>query len=1357
MSNITNSKKIKVLACFSCAFLLFLVSSCKKKEQVVSSSSSSSPSTVEVSTSSTSSSSSVASIVTSSDSSNESSSINSNYSVSSSENSSVVSSESSSESISPSSSIDSVSSDSSFIDSSISSSISSESSNVVTSNGSSALSSSSISSSDSASIDSSSSVETLLNFDESVKMVDKVVPYDGNAHKIVVEGAPEGTTITYKDGKNSYVDAGIYTIEATLEKEGYNTKKLTATLTIERIDIDVENIVINNVKTQYDSKNKYVTVEGLPTGVTTSIKYYTDEAHTNEVSSTKEAGKYYAVISFNVGKNYNRIDDMYGTVEITKKTYDISNISINDIVYNATVLTKDDIVIANLPKSLSVSDVKFYATNTSTEEIDVIDAGTYYASVTFANENSTYYEDVQPTERMEFNVLKKEVQVNWNNLSVTYNGKAQSPTYDLGTAIIDGDEANVKFVGEATIRVGTYDVSVQLEGKDASNYELKNGSTQFTINPPNSIVKIESKEQLSEGYYVFTYENFAFLPENLSDADSSGRVKTTSFEGDINYNTFEINRLWYIEKEGDNYYIKAPNGKYLSLFNETNKVKGFKYSDNKVAWKYTSSGFTSTVSGKYICLNGDMNPEKFGYYAIAGKCYGVDYYKVSLSDSYDITVNELDSSLGTAQIVSSTGSFEELYSFDKITITGTVAEGKILEHVKVGDTEYEFEYDKDTREFRCEFTPSVSGTLLIEINDAAREREVTVTQVDNLTITAENKYIDREDVTITVTPDSDDYYVKEVIIKDSDGNNISTTKNGNEYSFTMANGKDITITAVAGRKYLVNVTANEDYNIVLKDENDNIYENNTKIPDNVRLIVNVDTIKPYYGVTSVKVNDVELVKEDDVYSFDVTSNATISASVSLINETSIVDIPNSKTYNGQYYLSSGIISSLGSNSNNSSYLLDYSNSKSELQLYKFGDSNEYSEMKSAGIKINDYLMVYGEYELYNSKRELKSVLVVDYVGKINNLSLDGDKIVWECNYASSYDVYAGEVLVAEGITDKEFTLTDEMKMMDVTVNFRVVAHGKNNYLSSNAELSVTYLKSYSITYVYNDGVREDVTTNKMIAIPESLEELNRNGYAFLGWFTDSGCTNEVKLGEKLTENVTLYAGWQKVYNVTYVYNDESTPNKNLNNQAALPETLEQPTRVGYIFGGWYSDEQLNNKVEGGLTLSSDITLYAKWSDAHLVTVKENENIEVINLDSKGYVEGDVIEFSVKAKDGYRIEGVEAKVGVTTYDKFDYEDGTVLLTIPSDDVEITVTVVHTYNVSIEKNENVTIVWAYNNYYAKVDEGTTIEILFEANEGWSISKVLVNDVEVTLNEEGSYTISNIDKDYVVKVVMTENAKN
>ena len=55
----------------------------------------------------------------------------------------------------------------------------------------------------------------------------------------------------------------------------------------------------------------------------------------------------------------------------------------------------------------------------------------------------------------------------------------------------------------------------------------------------------------------------------------------------------------------------------------------------------------------------------------------------------------------------------------------------------------------------------------------------------------------------------------------------------------MPEGKNITITAVAGHTYLVNVVPNENCEVVLKNEEDYIYENNTKIPDNVKLIVDV--------------------------------------------------------------------------------------------------------------------------------------------------------------------------------------------------------------------------------------------------------------------------------------------------------------------------------------------------------------------------------------------------------------------------------------------------------------------------------------------------------------------------------------
>ena len=44
-------------------------------------------------------------------------------------------------------------------------------------------------------------------------------------------------------------------------------------------------------------------------------------------------------------------------------------------------------------------------------------------------------------------------------------------------------------------------------------------------------------------------------------------------------------------------------------------------------------------------------------------------------------------------------------------------------------------------------------------------------------------------------------------------------------------------------------------------------------------------------------------------------------------------------------------------------------------------------------------------------------------------------------------------------------------------------------------------------------------------------------------------------------------------------------------------TLEDPTRAGYVFDGWYYDAKFTRKVEGSLDTSKgeDITVYAKWS------------------------------------------------------------------------------------------------------------------------------------------------------------------
>ena len=71
--------------------------------------------------------------------------------------------------------------------------------------------------------------ENLLEF-EGLVFASETVNYDGQPHSLVVTGAPEGSTITYSI--NCIDDVGTYPITATVSKEGYVTKTLTATLTI---------------------------------------------------------------------------------------------------------------------------------------------------------------------------------------------------------------------------------------------------------------------------------------------------------------------------------------------------------------------------------------------------------------------------------------------------------------------------------------------------------------------------------------------------------------------------------------------------------------------------------------------------------------------------------------------------------------------------------------------------------------------------------------------------------------------------------------------------------------------------------------------------------------------------------------------------------------------------------------------------------------------------------------------------------------------------------------------------------------------------------------------------------------------
>ena len=111
--------------------------------------------------------------------------------------------------------------------------------------------------------------------------------YDGTEKTITVTGTlPEGVICSYENASGT--DAGVYEAKATLSGEGYNTKQLTATLTINKASYDMSNAKWSYTDSfVYNGEEKSITVVGLPEGVT--VKEYSNASATDAGSYTAKA------------------------------------------------------------------------------------------------------------------------------------------------------------------------------------------------------------------------------------------------------------------------------------------------------------------------------------------------------------------------------------------------------------------------------------------------------------------------------------------------------------------------------------------------------------------------------------------------------------------------------------------------------------------------------------------------------------------------------------------------------------------------------------------------------------------------------------------------------------------------------------------------------------------------------------------------------------------------------------------------------------------------------------------------------------------------------------------------------------
>lgn len=147
----------------------------------------------------------------------------------------------------------------------------------------------------------------------------------------------------------------------------------------------------------------------------------------------------------------------------------------------------------------------------------------------------------------------------------------------------------------------------------------------------------------------------------------------------------------------------------------------------------------------------------------------------------------------------------------------------------------------------------------------------------------------------------------------------------------------------------------------------------------------------------------------------------------------------------------------------------------------------------------------------------------------------------------------------------------------------------------------------TVTYFSNGGVGATLTQAfKGDSLALRSNTFTREGYTFNGWSTEENGSILYKDGETVEaeENLVLYAQWKSnrrgggisvsSYTVKFDSNGGSEV-KNISVKSGQTiGSIQEPQKNGFVFTGWYSDEELTKPYSADEKVNASTTLYAGW-------------------------------------------------------------------------------------------------------------------------------------------------------------------
>ena len=178
------------------------------------------------------------------------------------------------------------------------------------------------------------------------------------------------------------------------------------------------------------------------------------------------------------------------------------------------------------------------------------------------------------------------------------------------------------------------------------------------------------------------------------------------------------------------------------------------------------------------------------------------------------------------------------------------------------------------------------------------------------------------------------------------------------------------------------------------------------------------------------------------------------------------------------------------------------------------------------------------------------------------------------------------------------TLTTEYDFTkELTGN--VTVYAKWSFVGNYHPNHTDQMGSFKVEFVTNSNDEiPAIMTNSLEMIAEPVAP-TKELFEFVGWFTDSALTVAFDFDTVLTENITLYAKWDRInYTISFVTNcNVEIPSITCDEEGHVYDKKPaNPTKLGSLFDGWFKDAALTEPFHfiENYELTSNLTLYAKW-------------------------------------------------------------------------------------------------------------------------------------------------------------------